>query len=114
MKSVSSGIAKKSELTFVGHSLGGFLATIASKFTGRDAIVFNPASISGIVILAAKISSLFNGGKITQYRSYGDYVNAVQDLTKRSSDGYVKWVKTEHFISHGIDEIIKSFLRNKR
>lgn len=33
MKSVSSGIAKKSELTFVGHSLGGFLATIASKFT---------------------------------------------------------------------------------
>jgi extracellular phospholipase A1 len=37
---------KDSELTFVGHSLGGGLAAAASMATGKAAITFNRASVS--------------------------------------------------------------------
>lgn len=37
---------KDSELTFVGHSLGGGLAAAASMVTGKAAITFNRASVS--------------------------------------------------------------------
>ena len=49
----SIGIADKlssqlgnSELTFVGHSLGGGLATANALATGKSAITFNPAALS--------------------------------------------------------------------
>ena len=34
-------------ITFVGHSLGGGLASAAAKAMGEDAITFNPAGLSG-------------------------------------------------------------------
>ena len=40
-------MAGGNELTFVGHSLGGELAALASMFTGCAAIMFNPASVNG-------------------------------------------------------------------
>ena len=105
----SSGIAKNSELTFVGHSLGGGLATLASKLTGKDAIIFNPASITGITKSVANLISSFKGGSITQYRACGDYVNAIQDAIRIPSSGKIHWVNTGSKFSHGLDDIIRTF-----
>lgn len=107
----SSGMAKNSELTFVGHSLGGGLATLASKSTGKDAIIFNPASITDGIKRAANVVSFFRGGNITQYRAYGDYVNALQDRFRIPSSGNVHWINTGSIISHGIDDIIQAFMK---
>ena len=104
-------MAKNSELTFVGHSLGGGLATLASKLTGKDAIIFNPASISGSIKDVANIASFFRSCNITQYRAYGDYVNAFQHCRGTPSSGKIHWVNTESIISHGIDDIIRTFLK---
>lgn len=41
-----SGDLKGSELTFVGHSLGGGEAAANAEATGRDAITFNAAGLS--------------------------------------------------------------------
>ena len=105
----SSGVAKNSELTFVGHSLGGGLATLASKMTGKDAIIFNPASVTGITKRVANVISCFHGGNIIQYRSCGDYVNLIQDALRIPSSGKIHWVNTGYRISHGIDDIIRTF-----
>ena len=111
------------ELTFVGHSLGGGLAALSSRLTGRDAITFNPASLSGGVNALSSVVSLFRGGHITQYRSYGngllggplgDPVNFVQNLARRSSQGKVIPVYVGKNFSHGIEDIIATFHRNRK
>ena len=104
------GKAKDSELTFVGHSLGGGLATLASKMTGRDAVIFNPASITGTIKCVANVVSFFRGGNITQYRADGDYVNAIQDAMRIPSSGKTHWINTGSMLSHGIDKIIHTFM----
>ncbi|MDE6479443.1 MAG: hypothetical protein K2L45_04165 [Muribaculaceae bacterium] len=49
-----------SELTFVGHSLGGGQAAAASMATGRTAITFNRASVSGLTKLVHNLGSARN------------------------------------------------------
>lgn len=114
------GISGK-ELTFVGHSLGGALAALSSKLTGKDAITFNPASLTGEIKTLASVVSLFRGGHITQYRAVGngffggllgDPVNTIQNLTRRSSQGKVIPVYVGSNFSHSIEDIIAAFHRN--
>lgn len=114
------GISGK-ELTFVGHSLGGALAALSSKLTGKDAITFNPASLTGKIKTLASVVSLFRGGHITQYRAVGngffggllgDPVNTIQNLTGRSSQGKVIPVYVGKNFSHSIEAIIAAFRKN--
>ena len=49
-----------SELTFVGHSLGGGEAAAASMATGRKAITFNRASVSRMTQLVHNLDSTRN------------------------------------------------------
>ncbi|MBP5714411.1 MAG: hypothetical protein J6X07_06910 [Prevotella sp.] len=109
--STQSIVSRNSELTYTGHSLGGGLATFASKLTGKDAIIFNPASISGAMGGIAGFISLFQGGTITQFRSRGDYVNLGQDIMHKPSSGQINWVNTGKKTSHSIKDIINAFLK---
>ena len=115
------GINGKYDLTFVGHSLGGGLATIASQITGRNAIIYNPASLSPTLKIIGNIVSNVRGGKITQYRSYGSYgflngdpVNTLQDLSKQSSSGKTIPVFVGKNFSHSIDDIIRALGKMRR
>ena len=117
--STSLKISGESELTFVGHSLGGGLAALSSMVTGKDAITFNAASVTGLLKVAGQAISSFRGGVITQYRSVGsnflsgDPVNTFQNLTHRPSQGKVIPVKVGKNFSHGIQDIINAFYRNR-
>lgn len=54
---VLSNELSNSELTFVGHSLGGGEAAAASMATGRKAITFNRASVSRLTQLVHNLGS---------------------------------------------------------
>ncbi len=113
-------ISGESELTFVGHSLGGGLAALSSMVTGKDAITFNAASVTGFLKVAGMAISSFRGGVITQYRSVGnnflsgDPVNTFQDVMRRPSQGRVILVKVGKNFSHGIQDIINAFHRKEK
>ena len=117
--STSLKISGESELTFVGHSLGGGLAALSSMVTGKDAITFNAASVTGLLKVAGQAISSFRGGVITQYRSVGsnflsgDPVNTFQNLTHRPSQGRVIPVRVGKNYSHKIQDIINAFHRNR-
>ena len=53
---------KNVDLTFVGHSLGGGLAAVASMATGFEAMTFNPAAVVSPLLLG-------NASRITNYIS---------------------------------------------
>ena len=59
---------KNSELTFVGHSLGGGLAAAASMATGRAAITFNRTSVSERTKSINKLGTIQN---VTDYQIIG-------------------------------------------
>ena len=46
--------SNKTLLTFVGHSLGGGLASLNARLTGRDAITFNAAALSPTTLQTAQ------------------------------------------------------------
>ena len=51
---VSNYLGKDSELTFVGHSLGGGLSNLSALKTGRSSITFNPAWLQRLNIGKSK------------------------------------------------------------
>ena len=61
-------LAGLSELTFVGHSLGGGLGAASSMATGRKAITFNAASVSDLTKMT---NQLQNDGNIVNYVAKG-------------------------------------------
>ena len=60
-------------VTFVGHSLGGGLATAAAGATGLDAITFNAAGVSS--------TYLGTPGNITAHYIRGDILSMAQDFS---------------------------------
>jgi hypothetical protein len=74
-------------LEFVGHSLGGGLATAASAVTGIRATTFNPAGVSDDVVashlMASGLPSTIRNirpDQITTYRIAGELVTTNQDF----------------------------------
>jgi len=56
------------ELSFMGHSLGGSLATAAALATGKEAIVFEAASVSSKSMQNPKLSlDINNASRITNF-----------------------------------------------
>lgn len=68
---------KYPNLIFVGHSLGGGLASANSRATGRDAIVFNPSALS------KRYNSNPYNSKIATYISEGDILDFVNRVILR-------------------------------
>ena len=52
---------EEAELTFVGHSLGGGLATANALATGRNATTFNPAAITSATLKKLGLSNTPKG-----------------------------------------------------
>lgn len=81
------------------------------------------SSLSGEVNAVASVVSLFRGGHITQYRSFGngffggllgDPINTVQNQTGRYSQGTIIPVFVGNSFSHSIKDIIAAFHRNAK
>ena len=71
----TSNIVKGKELTFVGHSLGGGLASANSLATGKPAITFNSAALSPIT---KKALNLNQQAQITSYIVQGEILDYMQ------------------------------------
>lgn len=68
------------ELTFVGHSLGGGLASANSSRTGRDAITFNAAALNKRYDYNIK-------SNIDAYITKGDILHSAQGLIGQTAKG---------------------------
>ncbi len=105
-----------SELTFIGHSLGGGEAAAASMATGRAAITFNPAAVSPATIF---FNGLGDASNVTNYRTTGksiglgifiggDPVSNIQDNLGFGAPGYTILVPLDKpVLSHQIFEFTK-------
>lgn len=114
--SILSAYCKKQKLplAFVGHSLGGGEAALASMVTGNPAITYNPAAVSNTTIDKLKDAHFSTDtSRILQYVIKGDPIHFVNDFTGNPSQGRVIYVQnnesllrnflTGHFISSMID-----------
>ena len=104
------------ELTFVGHSLGGGEAIASSMATGRAAITFNPASVSG---LTKQFEGLNKTPDVVNYRAIGtkigigniriggDMLNNIQEKIGLSLPGKTIGIPTGIIPTHTIDDFLK-------
>jgi len=105
-----------SELTFVGHSLGGGEAIASSMATGRAAITFNPAAVSG---LTKQLEGLNKVPNVVNYRAVGskigignirlggDMLNNLQEKIGLSLPGKTIGIPTGIIPTHTIDDFLK-------
>ncbi|MDY5632603.1 MAG: hypothetical protein SPF56_08980 [Bacteroidaceae bacterium] len=103
-----------SELTFVGHSLGGGEAIASSMATGRAAITFNPAAISGLTKQFEGLNKTPNivnyraiGTKIGNIRIGGDMLNNLQEKIGLSLPGMTIGIPMGIIPTHTIDDFLK-------
>lgn len=104
------------ELTFVGHSLGGGEAIASSMATGRAAITFNPAAVSG---LTKQFEGLNKTPDVVNYRAIGtkigigniriggDILNNLQEKIGLSLPGKTIGIPTGIIPTHTIDDFLK-------
>ena len=83
-----------SELTFIGHSLGGGEAAANAFATGRDAITFNPAGLSNLSILRYYGLENMNVSQIDAYVMKTDPLNYGQN-----EFGIADFIGTRHAIN---------------
>lgn len=103
-------------LTFVGHSLGGGEAIASSMATGRAAITFNPAAVSG---LTKQFEGLNKTPDVVNYRAIGikigfgniriggDILNNLQEKIGLSLPGKTIGIPTGIKPTHTIDDFLK-------
>ncbi len=72
------------DLTFVGHSLGGALASANSYSTGFDAVTFNAASLAKVY---KENVSAITKPNIKAYIVEGEFVDVAQSLINQSAEG---------------------------
>ena len=104
------------ELTFVGHSLGGGEAIAASMATGRAAITFNPAAVSGLTKL---FEGLNKTPDVVNYRAIGtkigignlriggDILNNLQEKIGLFLPGKTIGIPTGIIPNHTIGDFVK-------
>jgi RHS repeat-associated protein len=112
---------KGSELTFVGHSLGGGLSNLSSLRTGRTSITFNPAWLAAARKRNAK--KLGKGKHRTNYVHVMDPLNALQvsggdrfGLERTGENRYILGglnpLTNNPIIGHFMDTVIKTMEEN--
>ena len=104
------------ELTFIGHSLGGGEAIASSMATGRAAITFNSAAVSG---LTKQLEGLYKTPNVVNYRAIwskigignirigGDMLNNLQEKIGLSLPGKTIEIPTGIIPTHTIDDFLK-------
>ncbi|MDH5366188.1 MAG: hypothetical protein OEW67_04325 [Cyclobacteriaceae bacterium] len=108
-KSISNQVGAENSLTFTGHSLGGGQAAANAYSTGRNAITFNAAGVSGFTKLANPDS------KIEAYIMWTDPLNAIQNNSDwmpnvNGNRHYLYSFKKEALINgHSMDNILDLF-----
>ena len=126
---------KNVDLTFVGHSLGGGLAAVASMATGFEAMTFNPAAVVSPLLLgnASRItnyiskSNPFSIGFTVKQEAYGytldgmyeysiggDIVTKGQSIFGIKAPGKSVNVYTGWFAGHGIDNFYDYYYGEKK
>ena len=111
---ISRDLSKtNSELTFVGHSLGGGEAAANAFATGRDAITFNAAGVSPFTM------GKNNNSQIDAYILLSDPLNTIQNsfskvgLLMPDVDGKRHPLMPQDFSSvvngHSMDNVLKNF-----
>lgn len=105
-----------SELTFVGHSLGGGEAIASSMATGRAAITFNPAAVSE---LTKQLEGLNKVPNVVNYRAIGlkigignirfggDMLNNVQEKIGLYLPGKTIGIPTGFLPTYTIDDFLE-------
>jgi len=76
-------------LTFVGHSLGGGLASLNSRVTGNKAITFNAAGLS------SKTKDRYGASKLSKIEAYviiGEAVHHHQSAFGLKAEGNIHWL----------------------
>ena len=102
------------ELTFVGHSLGGGLATLASLVTNKSAIAFNPAALDKTTLARYGVSRK-SQSNVTSYVLSTDPLNILQDanddLPKTRGNRINLFANEDTNITngHGMDSVLKVF-----
>ena len=76
-----------SELTYVGHSLGGGLASANALATGDNAVTFNAAGLSPETKEALALDDTNSGKIITAFIVEGEIVNMAQSLLELTAEG---------------------------
>lgn len=107
---MSEGLNKT--LTFVGHSLGGGLASLSALLTGKDAMTFNAAGLSDIREI--RFMTFYKSEhRIKAYYILGEVLSHTQDVTPfaDSAEGIRIPLKAHSFNflgNHSIDRVIES------
>ena len=87
-----------SKLTFVGHSLGGGLASANAKAVNREAITFNAAGLSKLTV---ENYSLSYKPKITAFVVEGELIDYGQSVLGLKAEGDVITLGVDTFEKHG-------------
>lgn len=91
--------AGDTDVTFVGHSLGGGLAALASMNTGRTAIIFNAASVADVWKEKLIYYNCYSGTDyIWNYVTDNDWLTSLQEEWSRDAEG------TKIVVPHGNNE----------
>lgn len=89
IKDAEKAIAENpnNEIIFVGHSLGGGLATSAAAVTGRNAVTFNAAGVHPHTVGRYGASLIGINYLVDAFRVKGEFLSTLQDAA--SVSGYV-------------------------
>jgi pimeloyl-ACP methyl ester carboxylesterase len=102
----------KKNTTYIGHSLGGGLASLAALRSGGRAMTFNAAGLSGSTMKMFGVEGK-STKKINAYVIYGEVLNFTLMPLGQGAIGNVHYLKPKNaFVGtvqlHGIEEVIKS------
>lgn len=112
---ILSNELENNELTFIGHSLGGGEAIASSMATGRAAITFNPAAVSGFTKL---LEGLNKTPYVVNYRAIGvkigigniriggDVLNNLQEKIGLFLPGTTIGIPTGFFPTHSMNDFL--------
>jgi hypothetical protein len=111
-----SGDLPNTELTFVGHSLGGGEAALNALVTDRKAITFNAAGVSNITkLVEGTLETPFKSeSKIDAYIMTTDPLNNIQNNTPLpdvKGKRHYLWPTDVYSIynGHSMDNVLKNF-----
>ena len=117
-QNISDGL-NSSELTFVGHSLGGGLAVANALATNKNAITFNSAALSSSTKLNLGLSKNVSNGLIFNVVVKGEIVDYLQSQVGLTLEGVKYELKASYLPfessintalrvkNHSIDTVIK-------
>jgi len=89
-RAVNNFLGNNTNLTMVGYSLGGGLATASSLATGNNGVTFNAAAVAGATLDRHGASFAGHPGKITAYSIRFEVLNTIQDYAT-GPIGHVLW-----------------------